>query len=60
MLEELAGAASESSASPTSSNDTNVPFKGARSNADCHYIYEAELRRCELAKECCPQFDRWV
>ncbi|KAH7720869.1 hypothetical protein AAVH_11708 [Aphelenchoides avenae] len=31
-------------------------IKGVRSEGECRQIYEADIRRCELIKDCCPSY----
>ncbi|KAI1718398.1 hypothetical protein Ddc_09448 [Ditylenchus destructor] len=38
--------------------NASAAFLRAKSKEECSQIYESEILRCELSKDCCPQFDQ--
>ncbi|KAI1720370.1 hypothetical protein DdX_05758 [Ditylenchus destructor] len=38
--------------------NASAAFSRAKSKEECSQIYESEILRCELSKDCCPQFDQ--
>lgn len=38
-------------------NLDSIEIQGIESSVECYQVYEADLRRCELVRECCPQFE---
>jgi hypothetical protein len=37
-----------------------MEIQGIGSDSECQQIYESDLHKCELVRDCCPQFERFV
>ncbi|KAI6184270.1 hypothetical protein M3Y97_00578100 [Aphelenchoides bicaudatus] len=35
----------------------NAAIHGIQKNSECYQVYESELNRCNLIRDCCPQFE---
>lgn len=37
---------------------SKADLDGVGSEDECRQVYESDLRRCEMIKECCPSYEQ--